>query len=97
MKFEWNEQKRASNLLKHKLDFVDALNFFDSPSFIEIDCRYDYKEVRYSGMGMVFEREVVLIFTKPTEDRVRIISFRKANKREIRCYHEKIKNGLEGI
>ncbi len=97
MQFEWDEKKREINLLKHGLDFVDAQMFFDQRTLLQVDSRFDYGEKRYYGIGRVNGREVVLIFTCPGSNRIRVISFRKANKREVRCYHEDIKNRLEAF
>ncbi len=93
--FEWDEDKRQSNLLKHGLDFEDARYFFDEPSIFKLDIRFNYGEKRYVSVGKVFNRTVVLIFSKPSLNSIRIISFRKANFRESRYYDETLKNKLE--
>ena len=46
MRFEWNEAKRAANLAKHGIDFVDALEMFAAPMFVRSDERKDYGERR---------------------------------------------------
>jgi len=35
MEFEWDEEKRKTNLLKHDLDFRDADLIFDGPHLVE--------------------------------------------------------------
>ena len=85
MEFEWDDDKRLSNLQKHKLDFKDVHCAFTDTAFVIEDDREDYGEKRYILLGTIFERIVVIIFTIRT-DVIRIISMRKANKREQRKY-----------
>ncbi|MDF1778999.1 MAG: BrnT family toxin [Rhizobiaceae bacterium] len=59
---------------------------FDSALIVEDD-RADYGEIRYVGLGFVGERMHVIVFTM-RDDLLRIISLRKANKREIKRYVE---------
>jgi hypothetical protein len=47
VRFEWDEAKRAANLAKHGIDFVDALEMFAAPMFVRSDERKDYGEPRW--------------------------------------------------
>ena len=49
------------------------------------DIRRDYGERRWTAVGLLYGRMHVLVFTE-TPDGLRVISFRKANKREVRKY-----------
>ena len=40
MKFEWNDQKSRSNLVKHGIDFNTATAIWDDPNRIEIHTEY---------------------------------------------------------
>lgn len=82
MRFEWDETKRAANLAKHGIDFVDALEMFAAPMFVRSDERKDYGEPRWQGLGFVQGRLMVVAYTKREPNTVRIISLRKANSRE---------------
>lgn len=54
--FDWDEAKREANLVKHGLDFVDALEVFGDPLRIErIDKRREYREERRHVVGRVGE------------------------------------------
>lgn len=90
MQFEWDEQKNTLNIQKHGIDFADAYRLFEQPLLIAADDRKDYKENRYIGIGYIQRRIMVLVFTRPKKDRVRVISLRKANKRE----QEKFKKAI---
>jgi uncharacterized DUF497 family protein len=94
MKFEWDERKNQSNLVKHGFDFADAFRIFDSPMLVEFDDRQDYSEDRWIGMGLLSGRVVVVVYTEPDEETVRIISLRKALTYERRRYEQYLQNRL---
>ncbi len=94
MKFEWNERKNKANIDKHGFDFSDAYRIFDLPMAVELDQRDDYGEDRWIGAGLLDGRVVVVIYTEPDGQTVRIISLRKALSYERRNYEQHLKNGL---
>jgi hypothetical protein len=86
MKYEWDENKRLANLARHKVDFIDAVDFQWDTAVETIDNRFDYGEERWIALGFTDKKLHVLVyaFRSPT---IRIIILRKANKRE-RIYYE---------
>ena len=90
MKFEWDENKRISNLAKHRLDFQDAHLVFNDESFFVEDERYQYDEARFILYGTLLGRVIVVVFSMPDDDVVRIISMRKGTKRERKSYYQKL-------
>ena len=94
MNFEWDERKNEINLAKHGFDFNDALQVFDLPMGIELDEREAYGEDRWIGIGLLDGRIVVVIYTEPSKDKIRIISLRKALSHERKEYEQYIKNRL---
>ena len=89
VKFEWDARKRASNILKHGLDFADVPQVFDSPMLNRIDDRRHYGEVRHVGMGSLDDRVVLVVYTL-RGNTIRIISMRKANERETQIYKKRL-------
>ena len=87
MEYEWDENKRTANIAKHNVDFVDAEKFDWSSAIETIDDRFNYNEERWVALGVIDERLHVLTYTIRDEN-IRLISLRKANKRE-REYYEK--------
>lgn len=85
MKYEWDEDKRQSNIENHGLDFADAVDFDWTSALISVDDRQDYGEIRHVAFSKARGRLCVLTFTWRDEV-VRIISFRKANNREMKRY-----------
>lgn len=89
MRFIWDEAKRKSNLSKHGYDFADTHKVFQSPIVLAEDARTDYGEQRMLALGLL-DTVVVLIVHVESEDTIRVISMRKANRHETNNYFEKI-------
>jgi uncharacterized protein len=51
MDFEWDEDKRLTNLRKHGVDFVDVPSIFDRDTIMVEDNRYSYSEQRFITFG----------------------------------------------
>jgi uncharacterized DUF497 family protein len=81
MRYAWDEAKRAANLRKHDLDFADVPEVFSGPTCTVEDSRLAYGEKRYLSFGLLRGLAVSIVHTE-TDDEIRIISFRKATKRE---------------
>ena len=81
MEVSFDPEKRALTLAVRGLDFADAASVFDGPVFEFEDDRFIYTETRYSTIGLLEGRMVVVIWTIASGGR-RIISMRKANERE---------------
>ena len=92
MKFEWDKRKHQTNIEKHGLDFADAYKLFQSPMLVKLDDREDYGEERWIGIGLMELRVVVMVFTEPKEDTIRVISFRKATSDETKRYEQAYKD-----
>ena len=85
VKFTWHEDKRKSYIRKHRLDFSLAHKVFEGTTFTFEDCRFDYGEQRYVTIGLLDDVVVVIVHTETTEE-IRIISMRRASKREQELY-----------
>lgn len=80
------------NLQKHGFDFVGVSEIFDDPNALTIlDDRFEYGEIRYLTFGLFNERLVSVIHTE-TNEFIRIISVRKAEKDEELEYYKQIGN-----
>jgi len=62
--FEWDEAKRRSNLRRHGIDFADLAEVFAGDPFTILDDRYDYSEERFSTLGLLRGRVVVIVHTE---------------------------------
>jgi len=86
--FEWDEAKAAKNLRKHGIQFEDAVEVFDAPFSITEQDRIEGGEYRWQTLGTTINKTLLLlvVHTIHTEDGnieiIRIISARKANKKE---------------
>ena len=91
MEFTWSEAKRRSNLELHGLDFIDAALVFEGVTFTFEDDRFSYGEQRFVTLGLLAGIPVSVVHTE-SDHEVRIISFRKATKREAQIYFSEIQN-----
>ena len=94
MKFEWDEDKNRENIRKHGFDFADAWEIFEAPMRTALDTRADYGEDRWSGIGLLGNRIVVVVFTERGGGIIRMISLRKASKYERKKFEEALRDGL---
>ena len=83
--YAWDERKRVSNLRKHGVDFAIVQNFDFETALVLRDNRKNYGEERYRAYGTINGRLHALVFTR-REGRIRVISLRKSNAREIAAY-----------
>lgn len=90
MRFEWDEAKSRANRLKHGVTFETAREVFDDPLHRSIPDRVVDGEQRWQTMGLV--GGIVLLLVAHTwrdeegDEVVRIISARKATRKERREY-----------
>ena len=86
MEFEWDELKSEACFVQRGFDFAYVLHAFSDPNrLINHDKRWDYGEERYQMLGAIERRVFVVVYTV-RGSRIRIISARKANKREVGFY-----------
>ena len=85
MEFEWDDYKANINLQKHHVDFQDAIRVFFDPNRIENDDDF-VDEERYRVIGKANNYILLVVYTW-REDRIRIISARKATKYERQQYY----------
>ncbi len=84
--FEWDEEKRLSNLTKHQLDFIDAGLLFDGRKTVTAQSNYP-TEARYVTTAIIDGKFYTAVWTWREEIR-RIISFRRAQDGEERAYRQ---------
>jgi uncharacterized protein len=89
--FEWDETKRQTNLEKHGLDFADSERIFEWDTWEIEDTRFDYDKPRYIIFGLLEGRVVILVYTN-RDEKIRVISLRKADKDEQILYFQAITN-----
>lgn len=81
MDFEWDDAKSARNFRERGLSFEDAARVFLGPTVEIVDERRPYGETRVKAIGVVEGEFLVVVYTDRREAR-RIISARKANRKE---------------
>ena len=93
LRFEWDEAKNLSNQRKHGLSFEEAAAVFRDPLQVSIQDRIENGEERWQTFGLVDALLLVMVaHTIREEDQaetvVRIISARRADRKERRFYED---------
>lgn len=85
--YEWDPDKESRSRAAHGVPFPAAEGFDWGTALVAEDLRRDYGERRFIALGKIGDRVHSLVFTLRGE-KVRIISLRKANAREVRRYEQ---------
>jgi uncharacterized DUF497 family protein len=89
--YEWNEGKAETNLSKHGLSFDEAATVFLDPFALTFpDPRQAGGEDREITIGYTAPHQIVFVAHCQRGDRTRIISARKATRKERSQYEEGI-------
>ena len=94
LEFEWDNNKNKANIIKHGISFETASHvFFDSNRIEKYDEIHSIDEDRYITIGMIGNVAViVMVVYTERENSIRIISARKATKREMEEYYDSKEN-----
>lgn len=87
MDFEWDELKDAINRAKHGIAFADGIRIFADPDALLLPARTHDNEQRWILVGEWGGRILAAVYTW-REERIRVISIRRARKNEQRYYHQ---------
>jgi uncharacterized DUF497 family protein len=89
MKFEWDPDKAAANEKKHGVTFHEAATVFGDPLAITFaDPSHSVKEQRYITYGLSMFHRLLVVSHTDRENRMRIISTRLMNRKEIKIYEK---------
>jgi uncharacterized protein len=88
VEFAWEERKNRANRKKYRISFETATLVFDDPFHISVQDREVDGEARWQTIGMVSGAHVLLVAPTADEEanRIRILSARKATRRERSIY-----------
>lgn len=87
MKITFDAAKSKKNISERGFGFECVADFDFATASIQQDVRRQYPEPRFVALGFLNNRLHVLCFT-PTHKGIRVISFRKANDREVKSYEQ---------
>jgi uncharacterized DUF497 family protein len=90
MRYTHDPNKRTANLKKHGYDFDEAPQVIEGGRTVTFeDRRFHYEEQRFITLGML-RGEVVVIATAETDEEIRVISMRKAERNEEAIYYDNL-------
>ena len=91
IRFEWDEEKNRSNRVKHGIDFTEAKTVFDDGNAVLIpDPDHSEQEERFILLGLSANLNMLVVCHcyRSSETVIRLISARKATKKETKQYNE---------
>ena len=95
MEFEWDDAKDQANIRKHGISFAEAQHVFDGPVLTRIDDRADYGEVREISLGLLSPDAPLMVVHTARGEKIRLISARKASRRERVIYYDYLERTFE--
>ena len=85
--FEWDPDKAKANLAKHGVGFLEAATVLGDPLSLTIpDPNHSEGEQRFVSVGMSDRARLLVVAHTEWGERIRIISARRATRREQRAY-----------
>jgi uncharacterized DUF497 family protein len=89
MRVGWDAKKATANIRNHGIEFSRAATVLDDPMAVTLeDTRHGEQRYVTAGSDML-GRILVVVYTYPAEEEVRLISARRATPKERRVYEEK--------
>jgi uncharacterized DUF497 family protein len=94
MEFEWDEDKRLTNIDKHGIDFRAAITIWERPILDPAALRLIEGEIRPTAIGSIGEDEILIavVYTM-RDDCIRLISARRARRHERQYYQDQFGRG----
>lgn len=90
MEFEWDTTKAVENYRRHGVTFYEATTVFGDPLAITFpDLDHSEGEDRFITLGISSNGNAIVIAHTDRADRLRLISARRATRREQSAYEEK--------
>ena len=90
MTFEWDEEKAIFNLKKHGISFEEAKSLFNDPILLTFaDEEHSNTEQRFISIGLSSKGNVLVLIHTERRSNLRIISCRKATKKERSIYEKR--------
>jgi uncharacterized DUF497 family protein len=92
VQFEWDPEKAAANLRKHKVSFNEAATVLGDTLGITItDPDHSDDEDRYITIGVSSRRRLLIVSHTERGEKIRIISARELTRAERKAYEEETK------
>jgi len=89
LEFEWDPEKAAANLAKHKVSFEEAATVFGDPlARIVSDPRHSSEEERFVLLGLSQDQRLIAVMYVDRGEAIRMIGARPATRHERRNYEE---------
>ncbi len=86
--FEWDKGNIDKNFVKHGVTNKEAEEIFNNQPLISEDVKHSKREIRFQALGKTDKKRLLFLSFTVRYDRIRIISARDMNKKEVSRYEE---------
>ena len=86
MRFEYDSDKAAANLTKHRVSFADAEGVFQDPLAVTVEDPDAEGERRFVAIGLGSAGELLVVVYTERKGACRLISARRATRKERKQY-----------
>ena len=87
--FEWDEAKAKENLKKHGVSFEEGKTIFNDSLLLTFpDIEHSVNEERYINIGLSADGRILIVIHVERQEKIRIVSCRKATASERIFYEE---------
>ncbi|MBX2998351.1 MAG: BrnT family toxin [Caldilineaceae bacterium] len=90
MRFQYDPAKAKSNFKKHRVSFADADGVFYDDLALHMEDFDAEDEERWIAVGMGSANQILVVVYTLRGDEIRLISVRRATRREVQDYEERI-------
>jgi uncharacterized DUF497 family protein len=89
VQFEWDPEKAAANVKRRRISFSEAASVLEDPlSTTFPDEAHSEEEMRFLTIGVSHRGRVLVVAHTERDDTIRIISARRATRREREFYEQ---------
>lgn len=90
MKYIWDDRKNKANIRKHGIPFARAIRMFEGRVMETLDGEVEHGESRIKAVGLVDGVEIFVVYTDREGETRRIVSARKATRKERETYWQSV-------
>src|SRR5678809_546405 len=93
LEFDWDDGNFEKNWIKHKVTAQEAEEVFaDEHKTVFLNIKHLGKELRFFIIGTTYSNRLLSIAYTERNEKVRVISARDANKKEVKIYEERTRS-----
>lgn len=86
--FEWDKGNINKNFIRHNVTDKEAEEIFSNKPLVSKDAKHSITEKRFQALGKTDKGRLLFVSFTIRNEKIRVISARDMNKKEVRVYEE---------